>query len=133
MDIAKALPCGGGVKTRKAGSLGWLEGYRRGESLTHLTAFGKLKAGWGVYSGRDALLRTRGDGSTELTDHMDTPAFSLHMWGWLHICHIHVMVAHMLVPLYSWCHLSFTYFLALVVQRIEQPPSKRRVAGSNPA
>lgn len=24
-------------------------------------------------------------------------------------------------------------FLALVVQRIEQPPSKRRVAGSNPA
>jgi hypothetical protein len=58
---------------------GWLEGYRQGESLTHLTAFGKLKAGWGVYSGREALLRTRGDGSTELTDHMDTPLLPAHV------------------------------------------------------
>ena len=31
----------GGVKTRKANPLGWLDGYRQGKSLTPLTASGK--------------------------------------------------------------------------------------------
>ena len=77
----------GDVKTRIAG-ISRLEGYRQGESLTHLTAFGKKvnlirgSVGCLLLVGK-SFSCTRGDGSitAELTD--KGVHFFLYTRGWL--------------------------------------------------
>ena len=80
---------------------------------------------------------TRGGGSGQYSVRIGNPPSCLYIWGWLLVDVVPTVIISRLLSMGRGVDgimyvLHFGSF-ALVVQWIEQPPSKRRVAGSNPA
>ena len=80
---------------------------------------------------------TRGGGSGQYSVRIGNPPSCLYIWGWLLVEVVPTVIISRLLSVGRGVDgimyvLHFGSF-ALVAQRIEHPPSKRRVAGSNPA